>query len=246
MNCTDRMFFSLSVDLARPSNPAYSTTFMRSESPSSKCAKLHTVAASSNRDHAAQSFYYCLFAPHVYAYCSSRISRSWWIAHSMQRERRDCNSTWVRCNSQPINSNKTAYMVLTSTNSWNWNSNFYEWRQNTANGQCQVSLAVIDHKLLRKPQISSLCGKLFQAIGVLCKLGHFPDSKILQFIYFSVFHLHLPYCIIDWEWGYKTVIQPVQVVENWILKYMTFTQRRSNAKYLFKLLKNSNFWFVPS
>jgi len=80
MNCTDRMFFSWSLDLPRPSNPAYSTTFMRSESPSSKCAKLHTVAASSNRDHAAQSLYYCLFAPHIYAYCSSRISRSWWIA----------------------------------------------------------------------------------------------------------------------------------------------------------------------
>ena len=58
---------------------------------------------------------------------------------------------------------------------------------------------VIDNKLLRKPQISSLCGKRFQAIGVLCKLGHFPDLKILRFIYFSLFHLHLQFCIIDWE-----------------------------------------------
>jgi len=60
-------------------------------------------------------------------------------------------------------------------------------------------LIAVTDKLLRKPQIGRLCGKLFQAIGVLCKLGHFPDLKILQFIYFSLFNLHLQYCIIDWE-----------------------------------------------
>jgi len=41
-------------------------TLLRSESPSGKCAKLRTVAASNNRDHLTRSLYYCLFAPHVY------------------------------------------------------------------------------------------------------------------------------------------------------------------------------------
>ena len=39
---------------------------LRSESPSSMCAKLRTVAASNNRDHAPQSLCYCLFAPHIF------------------------------------------------------------------------------------------------------------------------------------------------------------------------------------
>jgi len=39
---------------------------LRSESPTSKCAKLHTVAASNNRDHAPRSLYYCLFSCHIY------------------------------------------------------------------------------------------------------------------------------------------------------------------------------------
>jgi len=30
------------------------------------CAKLRTVAASNNRDHAPHSLYYCLFAPRTY------------------------------------------------------------------------------------------------------------------------------------------------------------------------------------
>ena len=38
---------------------------LRSEIPSSKCAKLRTVAASNSRDHAPQSLYYCLFAPRL-------------------------------------------------------------------------------------------------------------------------------------------------------------------------------------
>jgi len=33
--------------------------------PSGMCAKLRTVAASNNRDHALQSLYYWLFAPHI-------------------------------------------------------------------------------------------------------------------------------------------------------------------------------------
>jgi len=38
---------------------------LRSEGPSGMCAKLSSVAASNNRDHAPQSLYYCLFAPHI-------------------------------------------------------------------------------------------------------------------------------------------------------------------------------------
>jgi len=55
------------------------------ESPSGKCAKLHTVAARNNRYHTAKSLYYCLFVPHVYGCYSSHISRPWWNAHSTSR-----------------------------------------------------------------------------------------------------------------------------------------------------------------
>ena len=60
---------------------------LRSEIPSGKCAKLHTVAASHNEDHMPWSLYYCLFAPHIYGCYSSRTSRSLWIAHLTPTER---------------------------------------------------------------------------------------------------------------------------------------------------------------
>ena len=60
--------------------------------------------------------------------------------------------------------------------------------------------------------------------------------KILRLIYFSLFHSHLQYCIIDWGRAYKTVIRPVQMLQNRILKYMTFSKRTSSANNIFKLL----------
>ena len=77
MNCTDRMFFLRRLYLARSSHPGHSTILLRSESLSGICAKLHTVPASNNRDHAPQSLYYCLFVAHTYGCCSSRTSHSW-------------------------------------------------------------------------------------------------------------------------------------------------------------------------
>jgi len=64
-------------------------------------------------------------------------------------------------------------------------------------------LAVIIHnKLSLKPHISSLCRKLCEACGVVCKIRHFSDMKILLLICFSLFQ----YYIIDWKRAYKTAI----------------------------------------
>jgi len=48
--------------------------------------------ASISRDSTAQSFYYCLFMPHIYGCWSLCTSHSWWIAHSMQHQWRGCHS----------------------------------------------------------------------------------------------------------------------------------------------------------
>jgi len=90
-------------------------TVLRSEIPNGMCAKLRTVAASNNRDHArnlslrtlvvtfkrshvigrattSQSLY-CLLTLHLSWCYSSRTSRLWWITQSMQHHRRGCNNS---------------------------------------------------------------------------------------------------------------------------------------------------------
>ena len=68
MNHTDRTFFVWRLNSARPPHPGHSTILLQSEIPSGMCAKLHTVAASNNRDHSTRSLYYCLFAPHTFIF----------------------------------------------------------------------------------------------------------------------------------------------------------------------------------
>ena len=83
--------FFLIITKAGHNSNVSPTTYRRCCDRKGKCAKLHTVAASNNRDHAPQSIYYCLFAPHIYGCYSSRTSRSWWISPSTQRQSRGCN-----------------------------------------------------------------------------------------------------------------------------------------------------------
>ena len=76
-NCLRAALFELIVCTA-----LFELIVLQSENLSGKYAKLHTVATSNNRDQAPRSLYYCMFVPHTYGCSSSRISRSWWIAHS--------------------------------------------------------------------------------------------------------------------------------------------------------------------
>jgi len=61
------------------------------KSPRGMCAKLCTVAGS-NKSSCAWSLLLLVRATCIY-YCSSRTSRLWWIAQSMQRHQRGCNTT---------------------------------------------------------------------------------------------------------------------------------------------------------
>ena len=54
---------------------------------------LNRSEASIDRVSAPQTLYNFLFAPRIYVCYSSRTSRSWWIAHSTQRQPRGCNSS---------------------------------------------------------------------------------------------------------------------------------------------------------
>ena len=55
------------------------------------CAKLCTIAASNNRDHACNLLLLLARSTHTY-FCSSRTSGLWWTTQSMQHHQRGCNN----------------------------------------------------------------------------------------------------------------------------------------------------------
>jgi len=67
---------------------------LQSESLGGKCAKLHTVAASNNRDH--MPWWRCsiiAYLCHIYVGVVLHTSRSWywWITHATQHQLRGCS-----------------------------------------------------------------------------------------------------------------------------------------------------------
>jgi len=90
---------------------------------------------------------------------------------TLQQTELDKVDTWMRSNRLSINCNKTAYMILIATCSQKCN---YEISMSGVRIQQTDSFkylgVIIDNKLSWKQQISSLCGKLSQACGVVCKI----------------------------------------------------------------------------
>jgi len=144
----------------------------------------------------ASSFQTTLFADYTSLHLSHKDIKM--LQLNVQNELDKVN-IWMMSNRLSINYNKIAYMILTATRSQNCN---FEISMNGVRIEQTVSIkylgVIIDNKLSWKPKISSLCKKLSQACGVVCKIRHFADIKILRLIYFSLFDSHLQYCIIDW------------------------------------------------
>jgi len=61
-NHTIHMFFVWRLKSAQPPHPGHSIILLQLEIPSGMCAKVRTVAASNNRDHARNLSFYCLLA----------------------------------------------------------------------------------------------------------------------------------------------------------------------------------------
>ena len=118
---------------------------------SGKCAKLHTVAASNNRDHALRSLYYCLFAPLIYGCCFKCTFHSWWTAHSAQRQRRGCNNipsflqrtAPIACSSCEGFTQYDLHILVTAPFCCDWNDraegeqSFTLWQQATIEITCR-------------------------------------------------------------------------------------------------------------
>ena len=68
---------------------------LQSEDQSGKCAKLHTVEASNNREYClTRSLIACLHLIQEYVCYSSRTSRSWWITQAKQHSTREFVWLW--------------------------------------------------------------------------------------------------------------------------------------------------------
>jgi len=69
---------------------------------------------------------------------------------------------------------------------------------------------------------------------LICK---FVPIDVLRSLYLSFVHCHLQYCVVSWGTANNSVLQPLSVLQNNILRRMIFSKYRCRVTLLYKNLK---------
>ena len=72
---------------------------------------------------------------------------------------------------------------------------------------------IIDCNLNWKEHVSELCKKISRGVGILSKLRHFLDVRILIQIYYSIIYPFLRYGVIIWGNTYKTNLESLIILQ---------------------------------
>ena len=99
---------------------------------------------------------------------------------------------------------------------------------------------LIDCHLNWKEHIQQLSKKISRGIGVLCKIRHYVNVKILVQLYHAIILPFFSYCCIIWGNTYGHNIKPLQRMQKKAIHLITFSDFDAHTSPLFfelKLLK---------
>ena len=143
---------------------------------------------------------------------------------------------WLLCNKLKLNSSKTKYMVLYPNSRKYKNTNFNLTLQNGTTiekvKQYRYLGLIIDDQLSWKPHINTLKSKLCKTLGILYKLRHFTNKRVLITIFNSLFLSHLNYGILCWGRAKKTFLEPIKILLNKALRCINFYNYTDSVSHL--------------
>ena len=80
----------------------------------------------------------------------------------------------------------------------------------------------IDKNLNWKPHVDYICNKISKVCGALSKLRHCVGIDTLKTIYYALVNSYLRYGILIWGNASHTVLHPLNVLNNRVLRIITF------------------------
>ena len=78
--------------------------------------------------------------------------------------------------------------------------------------------------------------KLVRASYLFYKIRNVVSVDVLKMLYFSLVRCHLKYCIVSWGTATNSVLQPLEVVHNNILRTITYNNYRCHITPVYKSL----------
>ena len=136
-------------------------------------------------------------------------------------------SKWMISNKLTLNYNKSCYMLISKKplNDSNFsvliNQNLIE------KSECVKYLGVhLDNKLSWRTHIDKICKKVSKVCGMIYKLRYYVPLSTLKIVYFSLFHSHIQYSLLNWGRASKSILYKLKILQNKILRAMLFCSKQ--------------------
>jgi len=144
---------------------------------------------------------------------------------------------WLMSNKLTLNCSKTKCMVLTRTHE------LQKIKINVVAGaiekvnQVKYLRVLVDNQLKWQQQLDHVCKKLACASCALLKLRAFSPISTLKTVYYALVHPHLSYGLACWSNATKTPLKKIIILQNKIVRLMTYSDQRTPASGLYKSLQ---------
>ena len=129
---------------------------------------------------------------------------------------------WLASNKLTLNVNKSKYMLISKKKSLP-SLNIKINDENLDDCVSYKYLGVyFDKDLSWKPHTDYLCKKISKACGALAKVRHCVGIDTLKTIYYALVHSYLRYGLLTWGSASSSVLKPLNVLNNKVLRILTF------------------------
>ena len=91
------------------------------------------------------------------------------------------------------------------------------------------------------PHVDYISGKISKACGALSKIWHCVDIDTLKTVYYALVNSYLRYGIVTWGTASETVLKPLNMLLNRVVRIMTFAPFTIDTKPIFDFLKIQDF-----
>ena len=147
---------------------------------------------------------------------------------------------WLSSNKLTLNHDKTNFMLFTPRKKFlhNFALNMHNKSVNKTSVAKYLGILVNDN-LKWNDHIKYLCKKVSQICGLFCYLRHYVRQNTLLKLHNSFVRSHLLYGILTWGSTNNTVLHPLQVLQNKIVRIISNvkTNERITNNSLYKQLK---------
>ena len=99
----------------------------------------------------------------------------------------------------------------------------------------------IDDKLSWSQQIQHVNNKIVKNLGILYKLRHYLNLKMMKQLYYNLIYPFLSYAILSWGNTFKTRLSKIKTKQNKAIKLMFFAHERESARPYYNLLNILDF-----